>query len=258
MNIWQALVLGVVQGLCEFLPVSSSGHLVLFQNALGINETELLLDTCLHLGTLAALALVFYKDIWQLLRRPLSPMVYKLVIATIPAVMATLLFGDFFESAFSGNLLGVGFLLTAAILFSTRFIRPTQSEPSYKSALFAGVMQAIAILPGISRSGSTIAGGMYAGQRQYASARFAFLMAIPAILGSVVYQGYKLATGAVVFDLPILPLIVGTLAAAVSSLVAIRFMLNLLNKHGMTGFAAYTLVLGILILVDQYATHFIF
>ena len=120
MNLWQAILLGLVQGLCEFLPVSSSGHLVLFQAILGVDDPGILLDTLLHVGTLIAIFVAFWKDIWAMLRRPLSKPVYLLVVATIPAVIATLLLGDFFETAFTGEYLGLGFLLTSVILFISR------------------------------------------------------------------------------------------------------------------------------------------
>ena len=155
MNLWQAILLGLVQGLCEFLPVSSSGHLVLFQTILGVDDPGILLDTLLHVGTLIAIFVAFWKDIWAMIRRPLSKPVYLLVVATIPAVIATLLLGDFFETAFTGEFLGLGFLATSVILFVSGRRQGHRREVTYADAAVMGCFQAFAILPGVSRSGST-------------------------------------------------------------------------------------------------------
>ena len=157
------MLLGLVQGLCEFLPVSSSGHLVLFQTILGIDDPGILLDTLLHVGTLIAIFVVFWRDIWGMICRPLSKPVYMLVIATIPAVVATLLLGDFFEIAFTGRFLGLGFLATSVILMLTGRKQGHRREMNYMDALVMGLFQAFAILPGVSRSGSTISGGLARG-----------------------------------------------------------------------------------------------
>ena len=257
MNIWEALVLGVVQGLCEFLPVSSSGHLVLFQQILGVNDPGILLDTLLHVGTLVAIFVVFWHDIWDMIRRPLSKPVYLLALATVPAVIATLLFGDFFETAFTGKFLGLGFLATSAILFFSGKRQGHRKEVGYADALVMGVFQAVAILPGISRSGSTISGGLFRGIDRTEAAKFSFLMSIPAILGSVVLQVKDIVTGTAV-SLPLVPVIVGTAAAAVSSLFAIKFMLYLVRRVNLAGFAIYTLALGTLVCLDQWVFHIFF
>ena len=116
MNILSALLLGLIQGLCEFLPVSSSGHLVLFQNILGINEGALFFDTMLHVGTLAAVVAVYYKRLWELIKKPFQKKVYLLVLSTLVTAVIAFLFKDTFDSAFEGKFLGIGFLLTAVIL----------------------------------------------------------------------------------------------------------------------------------------------
>lgn len=257
MSIWQALILGIVQGLAEFLPVSSSGHLVLLQTVFGIDEPGLLLDTLLHLGTLVAVVVVFWKDIWAMIKKPFSKPVYLLVIATIPAVVATLLLGDFFEVAFAGKFLGIGFLLTSAVLFVSGKMQGRNRELSYKEAGVMGVFQAFAILPGLSRSGSTISGGLFLGVNRDEAARFSFLMSIPAILGSLVLQGIDIVQGNAV-SLPFWPVLVGTVAAALSSLLAIKLMLAIIKKANLKGFAVYTLILGLLVCVDQWFTHFFF
>lgn len=254
MTVWQALILGVVQGLAEFLPISSSGHLVLLQNIFGINEPGVLLDTLLHVGTLVAVCVVFWKDILQMLKKPFSKPVYMLVIATIPAVIAALLLGNFFDVAFTGKYLGLGFLGTSVILFISGRFEGKRRELRYPDAVVMGVFQAIAILPGLSRSGSTISGGQFMGLNREEAARFSFLMSIPAILGSVVLQVKDLITGEAA-AVPVLPVLVGMVAAAVSSLFAIKFMLNLVKKQSLDVFALYTLLLGVLVCVDQWWTH---
>ena len=257
MNAWQAMLLGLIQGLCEFLPVSSSGHLVLFQEILGVNDPGILLDTLLHVGTLIAIFVVFWRDIWEMLRHPLSKPVYLLVVATIPAVIATVLLGDFFETAFTGKFLGLGFLATSIILFISGKKQGAKREMNYVDALVMGCFQAFAILPGVSRSGSTISGGLFRGVNREQAAKFSFLMSIPAILGSVVLQIKDMITGQAV-ALPVVPVVLGTVVAALSSLFAIKFMLYLVRKTDFKWFALYTAVLGVLVCLDQWFFHIVF
>ena len=256
MTIWQALILGLVQGLAEFLPVSSSGHLVLLRQIFGMDEPGLLLDTLLHVGTLVAIFVVFWKDILQMLKKPFSKPVYLLAVATVPAVLAAVLFGDFFETAFTGKALGVGVLLTSAVLFVSGTRQGHRQELGYADAVTMGVFQAFAILPGLSRSGSTISGGLFRGVDREQAAKFSFLMSIPAILGSVVLQVKDLASGEAA--LLFWPVLVGTVAAALSSLFAIKFMLYLIKKANLAAFAVYTLALGVLVCIDQWWTHLFF
>ncbi|MDR3085965.1 MAG: undecaprenyl-diphosphate phosphatase [Christensenellaceae bacterium] len=259
MAIWQAILLGLVQGLTEFLPVSSSGHLVLLQRVFQVEEPGLLLDTLLHVGSLSAVLFVFWRDVWAMLKRPFSKPVYRLVVATIPAVIAALLFGDFFDYAYSGALLGFGFLLTSIVLFLSGNKQGRGKAPSYASSIVMGLFQAAAILPGLSRSGSTISGGLFMGLDREEAARFSFLMSIPAILGSVVFQTLDLSKGSgAAPSIPFWPVFLGAVAAALSSVFAIRVMLRILRRANLRGFALYTLVLGALVLIDQFATHFFF
>ncbi len=254
MGILEAIVLGIVQGLTEFLPVSSSGHLVLLHNVFGMSEPQLFFDTMLHLGTLVAVVIVMWKSIVDIFKNFFSKMTLFLIVATIPAVLATLLFGDFFEGAFSGTYLGYGFLLTACILtlsekISSRVHR--KREIGMGSTITMGVLQAVAIFPGVSRAGSTIAGGLVSGIDRRQAASFSFLMSIPAILGSVVLQGAKVISESAI-NVELLPTIVGAVCAAISGYFAIRFMLALISKKRLYGFAIYVAVLGILVLLDQY------
>jgi undecaprenyl-diphosphatase len=251
MGILESIVLGIVQGLTEFLPVSSTGHLVLLQNVFGFPEPQLFFDTMLHLGTLIAVVAVLWRNILDLFRKPIN-LVY-LVIATIPAIVVTLLFKDFIEGTFSGMYLGYGFLFTAIILvlaelFSSR-IR-TKRKVNAGVALAMGAMQAVAIFPAVSRSGSTISGGLACGLDRKQAATFSFLMSIPAILGSVAVQGYEIfKESALPADL--LPTLIGMVCAAVSGFFAVKFMLALIAKRKLYGFAIYVAILGVLVLLDQ-------
>ncbi len=251
MGILEAIVLGIVQGLTEFLPVSSSGHLVLLQNVFGMSEPQLFFDTMLHLGTLIAVVVVLWNNIVDLFRKPIR--LLYLVIATIPAILVTLLFKDFIEHTFTGVYLGYGFLLTAIILTASEQLAGRVHKKRGINAgvsLAMGTMQAIAIFPAISRSGSTIAGGLALGVGRKEAATFSFLMSIPAILGSVALQGYEIVKeNALPAD--IFPTLIGMVFAAVSGYFAIKFMIALVSKKKLYGFAIYVAILGVLVLLDQ-------
>ena len=262
MNLFQGIVLGIIQGLTEFLPVSSSGHLVLFQNAMGLKSADMMFfNVMVHVGTLVAIFVVFWKDIADLLRHPVQKLMGLLIVATLPAVAAQLLIGDFIEESFGGQYLGVGFLLTAVFLTVSEMLsaqrRSKKKEISYPNALGIGCMQAIAVFPGISRSGSTLAGGLLLGINRGLAAKFSFLMSIPVILGSTVLEGYKLVTDGA-GQIYLWPTLFGMLAAGFAGYFAVRFMLGLIRKYRLYGFAVYTLLLGILILLDQNWWHLVF
>ncbi len=267
MNIFEAVVLGVVQGLTEFLPVSSSGHLVLLQRIFGIEEPTLLFDTMLHVGTLIAVFAVLWQDIWNLLKKPIQKTIGLLILATIPTVIVALLFNDFIEDAFhSARYLGFSFLITAIVLLVSEFLskRPgeTRSEEkmTWLDALIIGVMQAVAIIPAVSRSGMTLSGALSRKLDREFAARFSFLMSIPAILGALVFQAKDLfeITGSADAGIGILPTTVGVIAAALVGFLAIRFMLNIVKNRSLIGFAVYVAILGVLIIIDQFAAHIFF
>jgi len=283
LDIVSAIVLGAVQGLTEFLPVSSSGHLVLLQKVFGIQEPALLYDTMLHMGTLLAVFVVLRRDILAILRQIIQPLTGFLILATIPAVVAALAFEDEIEAAFeSGRFLGFSFLLTSALLvtaelLSRRSLKNFTTKTGNMNALDAiviGVLQAVAIIPGVSRSGATISGALSRGLDRDFAARFSFLLSIPAILGALVFQLKDLLTadvadgGAVGIDVSAsrgiavgispVALAAGTAIAAIVGFFAIRFMLKIVREKSLFGFAIYTAVLGTLVIVDQFVTHFVF
>jgi len=273
MSIINAIILGAVQGLTEFLPVSSSGHLVLLQKIFGISEAALFFDTMVHAGTLLSVFVVLWRDILMILRRIIQPLTGLLIVATIPTVAAALAFRESIEHAFeSGRFLGVSFIITAAFLIVAElFSRRARAENDLKKAenmnwldaLVIGILQAVAIIPGVSRSGATISGALSRKLDRDFAARFSFLLSIPAILGAIVLQLKDIvksdaASAAVNGDITVAAVIAGTVSAAIVGFFAIRLMLKIVRERSLFGFAAYTAVLGTLILVDQFGTHFVF
>jgi undecaprenyl-diphosphatase len=266
MGIFEALILGAVQGITEFLPVSSSGHLVLLQRIFGIQEPVLLFDTIVHGGTLIAVVTALWQDIRGILRRPWQPLTGLLVIATLPTVAAALIFKDPIERAFeSAAWLGFAFLLTAAALGISALLsarsgsfRPG-SAMTWFDALIIGLLQAVAIIPGVSRSGLTLSGALSRGLNRDFAARFSFLLSIPAIVGALVFQLKDLGgEGALTGGIGPLPLLAGTAAAAVVGFFSVKFMLRLIRERSLGGFAVYTALLGLLVLADQHITHLFF
>jgi undecaprenyl-diphosphatase len=267
MSLVEAILLGAVQGLTEFLPVSSSGHLVLFQKMLKISQPALFFDTLLHGGTLIAVVVVLRHEIWAILRRPLQPLTAYLILGTLPAVAAALAFNDAIEGAFeSGSFLGFAFLITASFLGFAEILSKRakylrrQGEMTWVDSLVIGVFQAIAIIPGVSRSGSTLSASLSRGLERDFAARFSFLLSIPAILGALVLQFKDLlgSTGAESLEIGPLPLMAGTFTAALVGFFAISIMLNLVRRRSLWGFAVYTGVLGLLVLADRYLTRLFF
>lgn len=253
MAIWMAIVLGLVQGFTEFLPVSSSGHLLLFQEFFGIAQDGLLFEILLHVATLCAVMIVFRKKIWELIKKPFQPMVYYLVIATaITCVMFLVLkmLIDIDSIFGSVRLLPFLFIITAIILFLTSLIKSKDAEVGYKTAIAAGFAQGIAVIPGISRSGSTIAASLYTGAKREAAAEFAFLMSIPAILASLVYT--IIDNPSSVLTLEPWPLLFGFTAALVSGIVAIKVMLKLVQKVKLYWFSIYLVVLSVVLMFVFY------
>lgn len=258
MSIIQALIFGLVQGLTEFIPVSSSGHLVLLHDFLGADKAGLAFDVALHGGTLLALILFFYKDIIRLskalfVKSKETRLAQFLAVATIPAVIAGVILegpaGTTFRSPklVAANLILIALLMLVAERHFEKIKNPTKlNDTSLKQAILVGCAQALAIVPGISRSGSTITAGLLGGMDRLAATRFAFLLGIPIISGALLktlLDGGLTEAGsqAGVFA-------VGTLAAFASGLIAIKFLLKFLAKHSLAVFAYYRIGLGILVI----------
>lgn len=236
-----ALVLGVVQGVTEFLPVSSSGHLVIFQHLFGFTEPPLLFDVLLHAATLAAVVIYFRRT---LLRQNLR--FWLLVaLATVPAVIGGIIIGEFSDQLFSSLiLLGLGFWLTAYWVYQSDRL-PSGSTPltrlSPVQVLVIGIYQAIAILPSVSRSGATIYAGVRLSLNRSAAISFAFIMSIPAILGANLYAVLKQPPASA---LPVLPVAAGMLAALVTGLLSLRLLERLVIQARLKPFAVYAAVIG--------------
>lgn len=260
MNILQAIVLGIVQGLSEFLPISSSGHLVLVQKLFGLTSNLLFFDVMLHVGTLAAVFAVLWDDIIDMLKHLFSKKPMYILLATLPTVIIALLLRKMIERSFGGQTLGIEFLITAVLLFfGERVITGKKGIAQMKAtdALIMGTMQGLSIFPAISRSGATIVGGLFVGLDRKFAARFSFLMSIPAILGSLVLEG-KDVLEAGIGSVDWLPILIGAAFAAVAGFFAIKIMLRVLEKGKLTGFALYVAILGVLVLLDQYVFHLYF
>ena len=263
MSILEAFILGAVQGLTEFLPISSSGHLLLLEKIMGVSAESdhlLLLNILLHFGTLAAVFMVYWKRIWNMIRHPFKSELKWLIVATIPAVIAAVAID--FDSAFEGKFIIWSFYLTTFVLFAgtavnkrRRKMRTQHKGVKWYDAVVMGIMQAVAILPGLSRSGSTIAGGVTSGLSRKKAADFAFLMSIPAILGSALLELKDVIFGEGSYTLELLPTVVGVLAAAVFGLIAIKGFLALIRKISMNVFAVYTFALGTFLLLNKYVFH---
>ncbi len=261
----QSIILGIVQGLTEFAPVSSSAHLVLVPWLLRWTEPSLAFDTILHLGTLVAVFLYFSADLWRLAlawlhslrppfqRDPEARLAWFLLLATIPGAAAGYFLKDWFERMFQAPLaVGIFLLVTAGLLtLADQFGRRT--EAGYPrtpwQALLIGIAQAVAIAPGISRSGATISTGMLLGLSRTSAARFSFLLSVPIILGAGASQTLSLMRHGGMSDGQAPLLLVGFVAAAISGYLCIRFLMAYLNSHSLRVFAGYCLLVGLLAIV---------
>jgi undecaprenyl-diphosphatase len=258
-NWWQAAELGLVQGLTEFLPVSSDGHLVLAGRLTGAVAPGVWFEVMLHLATLAAVLIVFGKRLGELalgvLRGRADDIRYValLTVATVPAVIAALTIGDLLARTFDSlTAAGIGFLVTGAVLWSSRGRGGERAVPLWGTALLIGVAQAIAILPGVSRSGLTITTALWLGMGPVPAGTFSFLMSVPAILGAGVFELTELEAARP--SVPVVPLAVGCAVALVAGIWAIRFLVQLLSRRRFHAFAPYCWAVGILTLLLAWMT----
>ena len=260
--IWKSAILGTVQGLTEFLPVSSSGHLTLLQQLLhyDLGETGMtFVNVLLHFGTLLAVVVLFWRDILSLFKKPFKTL-FMLIVATIPAGVVGLLFDDKIEALFDPasntmwlSWLAVFFALTALILLVTQFVSARQKKAAplgWKHAIPMGIAQAVALFPGISRSGSTIAAGVLSGAKREDVARFSFLMSIPVILGSLAVEVFHLIkpSGGAAITIgtnEIIGMIVGVVFSAAAGFGAIKLMLRIIQKSNYKWFAVYLIALSL-------------
>lgn len=271
MSVWHALILGIVQGLTEFLPISSSGHLIFIPWLLGWDESGLTFDVALHLGTLTAVIIYFWRDLLEMTvalprgviqRRPLADPMSRLalfiIVGSIPAGIAGILFNDsidnYFHSGGGGNraIVVIAILLMAlgvVLLLAERLaqhLRP-MDKITARDSLLIGAAQALALLPGVSRSGSTITAGLLVGLRRETAARFSFLLGIPAIVGAGILETRKLIESGLPAD-ERTHFVVGMISAAVVGYLTIAFLLRYLQRNSTLVFVAYRFAIGIALL----------
>ncbi|WP_430411510.1 undecaprenyl-diphosphate phosphatase [Kordia sp.] len=254
MDVINAIILGIIQGLTEFLPVSSSGHIELGKAILGVElKEDLLFTVVVHFATALSTIVIFRKDILELLKGIFQfkwnddfKFALKIIISMIPAVIVGVLFEDELEALFKGNILLVGCMLivTAILLYLADKATNTKKDVSYKNAIVIGIAQAIAMLPGISRSGATISTSVLLGNDKTKAARFSFLMVVPLIFGKI---GKDIFSGELALDSSqIIPLSAGFLAAFIAGLFACTWMINLVKKSKLSYFSIYCLVVGLI------------
>ena len=271
MSLFQATVLGIVQGFTEFLPVSSSGHLVILQTFMQVPHS-IAFDLVVHLATVLAVIIFFAREIWELLvafvignlecfrvkktQHYVTGHHFKLswliIIGSIPTALMGILFKDFFEALFSSATAAGGFLLvTAALILLAEWIGKNNRDDfqiNFLDVIIIGFAQGCAIAPGLSRSGSTVAAALMRGLKRDFAARFSFLMAVPAILGAGIFKAGDLVE-AVSSGIGIWPLLVGFIAAFFSGWVAIKIFLEIIKRTSIRGFAYYCIVMGIFVMV---------
>jgi len=251
MTLWQGILLGLVQGLTEFLPVSSDGHLAVIGHVAGVHTPGVFVEVALHVATLGSILVVYGRRFWQLvvgvLRRQPDALRYAglLIIGMIPAGLVGIFLEHLIERAFQSLwAAGVGFLVTAACLWSTRHRGPEgASQPSPRGALIIGLAQAFAPLPGVSRSATTISSGLWVGLGAVAAADFSFLMAIPLIAGAGLVEARH--ASADIAQVGAVPLLVGCIVAFLSGVFAIRFLVAMLRRGRFYQFAPYCLAIGL-------------
>ena len=259
MEIIKAIILGIIQGLTEFLPVSSSGHLELGKAILGdtsVGEESLIFTVVLHFATALSTVVIFRKDIFDLVKGLLqfkwnteTQFVFKIAVSMIPAVFIGLFFEEELEQLFGGSILLVGFMLliTGLLLFLADRATDTTKNVSIPNSILIGVSQAIAMLPGISRSGATISTSVLLGVDKTKAARFSFLMVVPLIFGKIAKD---VLGGQISFEShQIIPLSAGFIAAFVSGLFACTWMISLVKKSKLSYFAYYCFIVGFIAII---------
>ncbi|MGI6037074.1 MAG: undecaprenyl-diphosphate phosphatase [Limnochordia bacterium] len=264
MTVFQGIFLGVIQGLTEFLPISSSGHLVLFQELLGIQMPGVTFEVCAHFGTLLAIFVAFRRELGEIIAKTLAylrgtrrhirdiQLPLLLVFGSLPAAIVGIAGRDWLTGLYQGSqVVGWALVITGTILwFSDRLARyqgKLADQISVGDALFIGLGQALALLPGISRSGSTIAFGLMKGLERETAARFSFLLAIPAIGGATLLELGEL--GALGQQIGLAPLVAGTIAAALAGYLAIGLLLHLIRRGPLILFSYYTWTVGALLII---------
>jgi len=254
MGWFEALILGIVQGLTEFLPVSSSGHLEIGKVLLGVNaEKSLVFTVVVHGATVLSTIVVFHKEIWDLILgffklkwNDQTKYIFKIIVSMIPVIFIGLFFAEEIESLFTGNLVFVGSMLivTSLLLGVTYFSKSNKRNINFLDSFIIGIAQAFAVLPGISRSGSTIATGILIGNKKEIIAKFSFLMVLIPIIGANLKDvvGGEMTSNS---SIGIMPLLIGFIAAFISGLLACKWMIGLVKKGKLIYFSIYCFIIGL-------------
>jgi undecaprenyl-diphosphatase len=272
LTLFEGIILGLVQGFAEFLPISSSGHLAILQHFFGIDGEKILsFAVMLHFGTLLSLFAVYYKDIWDLILELLSTfkdvfagkglrinanetrrLGFMIIVATIPTAIIGLLFNDLFSGLYNSlSSIGICLLITGTVLWFIEKKEPkgkNVSNMKFMDAVLIGLFQSIAIAPGISRSGATIAGSLFSGLNRALAIKFAFLISIPSILGAVILEAPNAFAEGMDTQF-VVPIIAGVIVAAVAGFIAIKTMIRVVSNKKLYIFSFYTWTVGALVLL---------
>jgi undecaprenyl-diphosphatase len=250
MTLLESIILGIVQGLTEFLPVSSSGHLVIVQSFIkDFKQPGVLFDVTLHLGTVIAVVIYFRNRLLEIFKN--LRLLGLVLAATVVTGFIGITFKDTFEAMFSNvRLVGAGLIITAIILMFAERVKPgnkTEKEMNWLQAIFIGLIQGIAIIPGISRSGSTISAGLFAKLDRKFAAEFSFLLSVPAVLGAAVLESRHL-TKADMLNIDIIVYLAGLLVAAITGFFCTKLLVNIIQKQKLYYFSIYLLIIGTIVL----------
>lgn len=263
MNILQSLILGIVQGLTEFLPISSSGHLILIPRLFGWGGHSIAFDTTLHLGTVTALFVYFWKDLWGIVLSfkkdffgkrlnfkkysETSWLGLKILIGCIPAGILGILFSDVFEGVFRGvNPVVVFLILGSFLMLLAELLKVEKGDLSLGKSFVVGIFQSLALFPGVSRSGATISGGMLMGMSREAAAKFSFLLSVPIVVMAGVFE--LVSSSQIFHTISVVDFLVGFFASFLTGIFGIKFMLGFLKTHKLYIFIVYRLVLALFLL----------
>ena len=259
MSLFILISLCIVQGLTEFLPISSSGHLLLFEQLFGFEENLLLLNLFLHLATVLAVIIVYRKILWKLIKNPFQPLTYKLAISTTITVLFAAAYNIFDINDFVPKIYGFCFLITAILLLATHFFQKKSAvvklnrEINLNSSIVVGIVQGFAVLPGLSRSGSTISSLILCGNDEDSAAEYSFLLSLPIIVGGFIVElisgGGEIVSSAII---PAYYYVIAFLTTFVVSIASLKLTIKLLKKNKFIFFSIYLLFISIFVLVFNF------